>query len=83
MSAAAIHPSADRFLIRTPYMVYEYRAPAGGSFESAFTGTRVTLTAPSSEGQGEAIDYAPDGSGYYTLGEEKAPPYLLKRVDRV
>lgn len=83
VSAAAIHPSAERFLVRTPYMVYEYRAPAGGSFESAFTGTRVTLTAPSSEGQGEAIDYAADGSGYYTLGEEKAPPYVLKRVDRI
>ena len=76
-SGAAIHPSGNRFL------VYEYRAPAGGSFESAFAATPVTLTAPSAEGQGEAIDYAADGSGYYTLGEEPAPPYVLKRVDRI
>lgn len=36
VTAAAIHPLSNRFLVRTPYMVYEYRGAAGGSFESAF-----------------------------------------------
>jgi hypothetical protein len=82
VTAGSIHPAGDRFLVRTPYRVYEYRAPAGGSFESAFDADPVTLTAPTGEGQGEAIEYAPDGSAYYTLGERPLPPYTLNRVDR-
>ncbi|SDT31669.1 hypothetical protein SAMN04488543_3699 [Friedmanniella luteola] len=82
VTAASIHPGGDRFLLRTPYRVYEYRAPAGSSFESAFDAAPVTLTAPSGESQGEAVEYAPDGSAYYTLGEREAPPFTLKRVDR-
>jgi hypothetical protein len=42
----------------------------------------VALTAPAHEGQGEAVDYRPDGSAYYTVGEEAAAPFTLKRVDR-
>lgn len=82
VTAASIHPAGDRFLLRTPYRVYEYRAPAGSGFESAFDASPVTLTAPSNEAQGEAVEYAPDGSAYYTLGERQSPPFTLKRVDR-
>lgn len=82
VTAAAIHPLSNRFLVRTPYMVYEYRGPAGGSFESAFQAKPTALTAPSNEGQGEAIDYAQDGSAYFTVGEQDKPSYTLKRVDR-
>lgn len=82
VTAAAVHPLSNRFLIRTPYRVYEYRGPAGGSFETAFRAAPTVLTAPSKEGQGEAIDYAPDGSAYFTVGEQPAPSYTLKRVDR-
>jgi hypothetical protein len=82
VTAAAIHPAANRFLVRTPSMVYEYRGTTGGSFDTALAATPVALTAPTGEGQGEAIDYAPDGSAYYTLSERPAPPFTLKRVDR-
>lgn len=82
VTAAAIHPLANRFLIRTPYRVYEYRGASGGSFESTFTATPIALTAPSGEGQGEAIDYAPDGSAYFTISERESTSYTLKRVDR-
>lgn len=82
VTAAAIHPIANRFLVRTPYKVYEYRGTDGGSFESAFAATSTPLTAPSNESQGEAIDYAPDGSAYFTVGERDKPTYTLKRVDR-
>ena len=82
VSAGAIHPAGDRFILRTPYQVLEYRAPAGQPFESAFDADPVRVTAPTGEGQGEAIDYAADGSAYFTLSEEPAPPFVLKRVDR-
>ena len=81
VTAATIHPAGDRFLVRTPFKVYEYRAQPGAGFESAFDAAPVSLTAPS-ERQGEAIEYAPDGSAYYTLSERRAAPFVLKRVDR-
>ena len=79
VTAAAIHPAANRFLVRTPYAVWEYR---GSSFEAALASQPVALTAPTGEGQGEAIDYATDGSAYYTVSERATAPYMLKRVDR-
>ncbi len=82
VTAASIHPAGNRFLLRTRHRVYEFRAPVGGSFESALAADPVTLTTPGGEGQGEAIEYAPDGSAYYTVGELPAPPFTLKRVDR-
>jgi len=82
VTAGAIHPAGDRFLLRTRYRVYEFAASAGAPFESAFDASPSTLTAPTGEVQGEAIDYAADGSAYYTVGERTAPPFTLKRVDR-
>lgn len=81
VTAGAIHPCANRFLLRTYRNVYEYRSPAGGSFESAFTQPPNALT-DTKEGQGEAIEYEPDGSGYFTMSERTAAPYTLLRVAR-
>lgn len=80
-TAAAIHPVGNRFLLRTYRHVYEYRAAPGAAFDTAFGASPVTLI-DTSEGQGEAIDYAVDGSAYYTLSERTAAPYELRRVDR-
>ena len=82
VTAGAIHPDGDRFVLRTPYQVLEYRAPAGESFEAAFQAQPTSLTVPAGEGQGEAIDFATDGSAYFTISEAPAPPFVLKRVDR-
>ena len=82
VTAAAIHPGSNRVLVRTPYRVWEYRGASGGSFQTALEATPVALTAPANEGQGEAIDYRPDGSAYYTVSEKAASPFTLKRVDR-
>ncbi|WP_394842062.1 hypothetical protein LZC95_33915 [Pendulispora brunnea] len=71
-TGADIHPCAPRFLLRTYSRVYEFRAGANESFDQAFTKAPVTLTAPS-EDQGEAIAYAADGSGYYTVSEGTQP----------
>ncbi|SDU86262.1 hypothetical protein SAMN04488544_1126 [Microlunatus sagamiharensis] len=83
VTAAAIHPAGDRFVLRTPYAVWEYRGTDSGSIDSALAAKPVALTAPVGEGQGEAIDYAPDGSAYFTLSERELPPFTLHRIDRV
>lgn len=81
VTAGTIHPCANRFLLRTYRAVYEFRAPLGGAFETAFAASPVTLT-DTVEGQGEAIEYEADGSGYFTMSERTASPYTLKRVAR-
>lgn len=81
VTAGTIHPCASRLLLRTYRAVYEYRAPAGQSFESAFLQAPVVLT-DTHEGQGESIEYEPDGSGYFTMSERTAAPYTLLRVAR-
>jgi len=82
VTAASVHPAGDRFVVRTPIKVWEYRSRPGEPFESAFAVDPVSLTSPRGEGQGEAIDYAPDGSSYFTLSESPTPPFVLKRVDK-
>lgn len=79
-TAAAIHPCAERFLLRTYRTVYEFRAPAGSGFEAAFAATPVTLT-DTVEGQGEAIEYEANGASYFTMSESPSP-FKLKRVVR-
>lgn len=81
VTAGAIHPCSNRFLLRTYRKVYEYRAPAGGTFEQAFAAAPVALT-DTTEGQGESLEYEADGSGYFTMTERTAAPYPLKRVAR-
>jgi hypothetical protein len=79
-TAGAIHPCADRFLLRTYRVVYEFRAPAGSGFEAAFAAAPVTLT-DTVESQGEAIEYEANGASYFTMSESPSP-FKLKRVVR-
>ncbi|WP_240359455.1 cell wall anchor protein [Pyxidicoccus trucidator] len=79
-TSGAIHPCANRFLLRTYRVVYEFRAPTGGAFETAFAATPVTLT-DTVEGQGEAIEYEANGASYFTMSESPSP-FRLKRVTR-
>ncbi|WP_237079944.1 hypothetical protein [Myxococcus xanthus] len=79
-TSAAIHPCANRFLLRTYRKVYEFRAAPGAAFETAFAATPVSLT-DTVEGQGEAIEYQADGAGYFTMSESPVPT-RLKRVAR-
>ncbi|MEO5726590.1 MAG: cell wall anchor protein [Byssovorax sp.] len=81
VTAGTIHPCANRFLLRTYRAVYEYRAPAGGAFETAFAASPVALT-DTVEGQGESVEYEADGSGYFTMSEKASSPYTLRRVAR-
>jgi len=79
-TGGAIHPCANRFLLRTYRVVYEFRAPAGGAFETAFAAPPVALT-DTVEGQGEAIEYEATGASYFTMSESPSP-FKLKRVTR-
>ncbi|MCP3141529.1 cell wall anchor protein [Pyxidicoccus xibeiensis] len=79
-TSAAIHPCANRFILRTYRTVYEFRAPAGAAFETAFAATPVALT-DTVEGQGEAIEYEANGASYFTMSESPSP-FRLKRVVR-
>lgn len=79
VTGGAIHPCANRFLLRTYRAVYEFRG--GATFESAFVAAPVALT-DTVEGQGESVEYEADGSGYFTMSERAASPYTLKRVAR-
>lgn len=80
VTAAAVHPNGDRFLVRTYKTVYEFGRP-GKSLKKAFRANPVQLV-DTAERQGETIEYPLDGSGYFTMGEENAPPYTLKFVAR-
>lgn len=77
-TAAAIHPCASRFILRTYRTVYEFRAAPGQGFDSAFFATPVALT-DTTEGQGEAIEYEANGASYFTMSESPSP-FRLKRV---
>lgn len=79
-TSAAIHPCANRFLLRTYRKVYEFRAAPGAAFETAFASTPMSLT-DTAEGQGEAIEYQADGAGYFTMSETPVPA-RLRRVAR-
>lgn len=78
VTAASIDPTGDHFLIRTYKTVWKFDS-WHPSFEKSFYVDPVPLT-DTQERQGETIEYALDGSGYFTVGEENAPPYTLKYV---
>lgn len=82
ITAAAVHPTRNVFAVRTYRAVYEFRGIAGGSLDSAISAQPIAVT-DTNEPQGEALDYALDGSSYFTLSEKTASPYTLKRVDRL
>jgi hypothetical protein len=75
-SAAAAHPCAPRFLVRTYDRVYELRAPQGAAFEDAFKAVPNALAMPD-EPQSEGIDYRPDGRGFVTSGEGLHAPVFV------
>jgi hypothetical protein len=74
-SAAAAHPCGSGFLLRTYDRVYEFLAPAGMGFETAFRATPKVVGMPD-EPQSEGIDYRADGRGFVTSGEGAHAPIV-------
>lgn len=65
----AADATAGRVVVRTYDALYEFTAPGPGSPVPRFpTWPRREITAPP-EGQGEAVAYAPDGCGLFTVSE--------------
>ncbi|WP_395805675.1 cell wall anchor protein [Archangium minus] len=82
-TSGAIHPCANRFILRTYRKVYEFRAATGAAFDTAFAATPVSLT-DTAEGQGEAIEYDSTGTSYYTMSESSySSTSLILRLKRV
>lgn len=78
ISATAAHPCGSAVLLRTYDTIFELRAPAGGSFEDAFSATPVEVPA-GDEPQSEGISYLADGRGYVSTGEAPAAPIYQTR----
>ncbi len=71
-----ISPCGTAVLLRSYSTIYRFELPTGAaSFDAVFLApvSRVPFPpiglGPSNELQGEAITWAPDGRGYYTVGE--------------
>jgi hypothetical protein len=67
-TAAAAHPCAPAFLLRTGNRLYEFRAAAGANLAAAFMATPVSIPV-GPDPQGEAVTYAADGRATLTTGE--------------
>ncbi|PCK09313.1 MAG: hypothetical protein COA42_04725 [Alteromonadaceae bacterium] len=72
-TAGEISPSGDLIVVRTYGNVYAWRRAPGTSVAEAMRGPRLNWPARS-EQQGEAIGFAADGSGYFTISEGNTQP---------
>ncbi|WP_374260515.1 hypothetical protein [Corallococcus sp. RDP092CA] len=77
-TAAALHPSGQRLLVRTYTRVWELRRPDAKRLED-FVQAQVVEVPGASQAQAEAVTYLQDGRGYL-LGSEFAGEPLV-RVD--
>lgn len=67
-TAGDISPSGDEIAIRTYHTAFVWRRLPGASVADALT-TEPCPIPLADEGQGEALGYRADGTGYFTLGE--------------
>ena len=77
-TAAALHPSGERLLVRTYTRVWELRRPDAKRLED-FVQAQVVEVPGASQAQSEAVTYLQDGRGYL-LGSEFAGEPLV-RID--
>jgi hypothetical protein len=77
VTGGAIHPCADRLLLRTYDALLEYTATSA-EFETAFSATPRSVPA-ATEVQGEAVTYLADGRGYVTSTEGRSPTLSVAR----
>ncbi len=77
-TAAALHPSGQRLLLRTYTRVWEVRGPGASRLEELVQGRVAEVPGPS-QAQSEAITWLPGGRSY-VLGSEFAGQFMY-RVD--
>ncbi len=74
-TAADLHPSGERLLLRTYTRAWEVRGPGAQRLEDLVKGT-VTRVPDASQAQSEAIAYFPEGRGYLQGSEFSGQPLL-------
>jgi hypothetical protein len=77
-TAATLHPSGERLLVRTYTRVWEVRKPGARGLKD-FIGAQVVEVPGASQAQAEAVTYLQDGRGYLLGSEFVGEP--LVRVD--
>ena len=74
-----ISPRGDEIIVRTYDSAFLWRRAAGGTVADALAGSPCAVPL-ANEPQGEALGFAADGSGYYSLSEgSKQPLYFYAR----
>lgn len=72
-TAADISSDGAAIAVRTYASVFVWDRPEGTTVGQALQAEPCRAPSPD-EGQGEALAFAPDGSGYYTVAEGASPP---------
>ena len=80
-SAAAAHPCAPVFAVRTYNTIYQFRAPAGGDLRAALDATPMQIDA-ATERQSEALTYSADGQALLSSGEGASAGIFQVRCQR-
>ncbi|MFP2958935.1 hypothetical protein ACLEPN_14085 [Myxococcus sp. 1LA] len=75
-TAASLHPSGERLLLRTYSRAYELRRPDAARLEDLLQGQLVEVPS-GSQAQAEAIAYVQDGNGYLLGTEFTGQPLWL------
>lgn len=78
-TAADLHPSGERLIVRTYGHVWEWAYRDAANVEALVAGEPVERPAASGQSQAEAVSYLPEGNGYL-LGTEGAGGALV-RID--
>ncbi|NMO14430.1 hypothetical protein HPC49_04940 [Pyxidicoccus fallax] len=77
-TAASLHPSGQRLLLRTYTRVWEVRQPDAARLEDLLKGQLVEVPG-ASQAQAEAITFLQDGNGYLLGSEFTSQPLFLTR----
>ena len=81
VTGADLHPSGERLALRVYTGSYEYWLGDGGVEALATATARQITLGPFAELQGEAIGYAADGEGLWTVSEQVNGDQPLHRYD--
>jgi hypothetical protein len=68
-TAASVHPSGTRILLRTYRTVWEFRRPGAARLTDVLRAKPIEVPGGNTHLQGEAVTYTADGTGYVLAGE--------------
>ena len=68
-TAASVHPSGTRILLRTYRTVWEYRRPDAAHLADVLKAQPIAVPGGDTHLQGEAVTYTADGMSYLLAGE--------------